>query len=78
MKMEVRVVAFGPLTDIMGRKELLFEAADIDDLKNKLEVQFPGLNARKFAIAVNREFITGNSILPQNAEVALLPPSSGG
>jgi molybdopterin synthase sulfur carrier subunit len=76
--MEVRVFAFGPLTDLMGRKELRYDANDIEDLKQKLEKHFPGLSERKFAIAVNREFITGNASLPADAEVALLPPSSGG
>ena len=76
--MKVRVIAFGPLTDIMGRKELHVEASDLDQLKLTLEQQFPGLSERKFAVAVNREFVTGNTTLPEDAEVALLPPSSGG
>jgi sulfur-carrier protein len=76
--MRVRVVPFGPLTDFMGKKELMFVAKDTDELQRLLEKQYPGLQDRKFAIAVNHEIVSVNTALSEDAEVALLPPSSGG
>ena len=76
--MKVRVVPFGQLTDIMGKAHLEINAADTEELQEILEKKFPGLKERKFAIAVNREIVSANTILSEDAEVALLPPSSGG
>jgi molybdopterin synthase sulfur carrier subunit len=76
--MKVRVVPFGQLTDIMGKAHLEFDAADTQALQQVLENKYPGLRDRKYAIAVNREIVSANTILPEDAEVALLPPSSGG
>ena len=76
--MQIEVVAFGQIAEIMGSGKLAVEASDTDGLRNMLEKKFPGLRDRKYAIAVNRQLITHNLPLAENAEVALLPPFSGG
>jgi molybdopterin synthase sulfur carrier subunit len=39
---------------------------------------YPELNEIKYAVSVNNEVITDNTILTENCTVALLPPFSGG
>lgn len=70
---------FGQLVDIMGSNS--FEVADInntDELINDLQSKYPALKNSKYNIAVNRNIIQANTILKPGAEVALLPPFSGG
>lgn len=47
-------------------------------LKGYLYQQFPDLEKMKFGIAINKKMISGNQPIPNEAEVALLPPFSGG
>lgn len=76
--MSVRVVSFGKIADILGSKNLEVEAADTEELQRLLFEKYPRLKEAIFAIAVNRQVVTGTTALPPNAEVALLPPFSGG
>jgi molybdopterin synthase sulfur carrier subunit len=76
--MKIEVIPFGQIAEVTGSGKLAVEATDTDGLKNLLEIKFPDLRNRKYAIAVNRQLITHNTPLQQNAEVALLPPFSGG
>jgi len=76
--MQVEVITFGLIADITGKKTFQMQAHDLDELKSLLLVKFPDLQDKHYAIAVNREFVTGNVEFPDHAEVALLPPFSGG
>ena len=50
----------------------------INELRDKLNAQHPGLSDFKFVIAVNREIVHDNIRLNGDEELALLPPFSGG
>jgi molybdopterin synthase sulfur carrier subunit len=76
--MKVQVVSFGKIADILGAKSLEVNASDTSELQNILFERFPALRNSMFAIAVNRQVVTGHTELSENAEVALLPPFSGG
>lgn len=76
--MHVTVVSFGKIADVLGSKRLSFEAVDTDDLQKRLIESYPTLKNNVFAIAVNRQVVSVNTPLPEDAEVALLPPFSGG
>ena len=54
--------------------------ATVSDLRQRLAQEFPALAAllQRSAIAVNDEFADDATPLPPDAEVALLPPVSGG
>jgi len=43
-----------------------------------LEEKYPRLKTVQYAIAVNKEVIQQNTILDNDATVAILPPFSGG
>jgi molybdopterin synthase sulfur carrier subunit len=51
---------------------------DTEVLLGYLYQQFPELQHTKFSIAVNKKMAVGKTIIPVDAEVALLPPFSGG
>ena len=76
--MQVTVVSFGKIADILGTKCLSVDAYDTDDVQRTLFERFPDLKNSVFAIAVNRHVVSCNTPLSENAEVALLPPFSGG
>ena len=76
--MQVEIIAFGLIAEITGQKTFQMQARNLDELKSLLLDQFPDLQDKHYAIAVNREFVTGNIEFSDHAEVALLPPFSGG
>ena len=77
--MQVNLLIFGQLTDITGDSSLIVnDIADTDSLTREMTKRFPSLSGAKFIVAVNKEVISGNTILQNNSTVALLPPFSGG
>ncbi len=77
--MEIRIIVFGQLTDIIGKTELAFsDVNNTDELKQKLSNKFPELSKIKYAIAVNKIVAQKNTVLIEKDLVALLPPFSGG
>lgn len=77
--MEITVLTFGVITDIVGTTTLVVrDVASTDNLKQKLEEDFPRLKSIRYTVAVNKQMITTSTALDNNATVALLPPFSGG
>ena len=78
-----RVLLFGRLRDIAGWRERTFAAAErLSDLKSMIRaldaaladaIDGPGVQA-----AVDRALVRGDVALGAGAEVAFLPPMSGG
>ncbi len=81
--MQVRVLFFGVLKDVLGRAGetvLLPEGATVGDLVARYEQAEPRLGKWRasLAMSVNQEYARPESRLKNNDEVALLPPVSGG
>jgi len=75
----MRIQIFGKLTDIFGADNYTIElAATVSELKEKLEQTFPQLVNYVYLVVINDEIAQENSSIPPDAEVALLPPYSGG
>ena len=75
----MRIQIFGKLTDIFGADNYMIEpAATVSELKEKLEQAFPQLVNYVYLVVINDEIVQENSSIPSDAEVALLPPYSGG
>ncbi|MEO7801132.1 MAG: MoaD/ThiS family protein [Ginsengibacter sp.] len=73
------IKVFGQLVDIIGSTTFeMNDAVDTDGLVKILESKYPVLITSKYKIAVSRNLIQSNTALQQDAEVALLPPFSGG
>lgn len=77
--MQVRIMIFGQLTDIINTSTLtLTDIADTNGLVNELNKLYPALADSNYIMAVNKQTIAANTILKEDSIVALLPPFSGG
>jgi molybdopterin converting factor subunit 1 len=81
--MRIDVHLFARARDVVGASQIAVELpahATVADLRRRLAELHPGL-ARLLehsAIAVNKDFADAAVPIPAGAEVALLPPVSGG
>ena len=80
---KVRVVAFATAAEILGGRESIVdqpEGARVSELLDSLEHSFPGFDKirERLAIAIGGRLVGLNEKLADGAEVALLPPVSGG
>lgn len=81
--MSVRVLFFGPLTDIAGAGPhtlTLPETATVQHLHALLFGKWPALrtHAASLLTAVNMTYARRDEIIPPDAEVAIMPPVQGG
>jgi molybdopterin converting factor subunit 1 len=81
--MVVRVKLFARARDLAGVGELtvsLPEGATVADLRRALAVERPALAGlmTRSAIALDDDFASDDVVVRDGAEVALLPPVSGG
>jgi len=81
--MHVRLLAFASASDALGTSELeleLPEPARVADLRAWLDARYPALAPLwpRLAVAVNGSIARSDDPLSEGAEVALLPPVSGG
>jgi molybdopterin synthase catalytic subunit len=80
---QVTVIFFATLRDAAGVRRAnmeLPEGARVRDLKEHLLDAYPGLSEAMdtVLVSVNREYAFDDDLLPQDAEVAVFPPVSGG
>ncbi len=81
--MRIRLLAFASASDALGTGELdvdLPEAARVGDLRAWLDARYPALAPLwpRLAVAVDGAIARADQVLVEGAEVALLPPVSGG
>lgn len=81
--MRVRVLAFATASDALGGETVevaLAEGGGLAELRRELAGRFPALEPLwpRLAIAVDGEIVSPGAPLHDGAEVALLPPVSGG
>lgn len=75
----MNIKVFGQLTDVLQGENITIEnAQDVNELKRQLIRAFPALSEKTFVIAVNKKITHENLPLTPDAEIALLPPFSGG
>jgi sulfur-carrier protein len=75
----IRVYFFGQLTDVTGVEQVTVPVMiDSATLEQWLLRKYPGLAAKKYRIAVNKQVISATTALTGDSEVAFLPPFSGG
>ncbi len=81
--MKVRILAFASARDAIGASQIeleIDEGSDLVDLEKLLKIEYPQLEPiwARLAIAVDGEISSSSTTLVEGAEVALLPPVSGG
>ncbi len=75
----ITIIAFGMATRIFGDSSIsMSHVNDTDTLRNVLNERFPALVEVPFVLAVNQELSLGNQPIPPGAEIAIMPPYSGG
>lgn len=79
----MNVLLFARAKDLIGADRIevsLAEPATVGDLRRSLMERYPNVAGlvQKSAFAINDEFADDAARIPQGAEVALLPPVSGG
>jgi len=77
--MEIDIICFGKIAEMIKAQRI--DIADIgttDELKARLEEQFPALSAIKYKLALNKQIVQQNVNLQPNDTVAIMPPFSGG
>jgi molybdopterin synthase catalytic subunit len=80
---KIKLLFFATLRDRAGAKSMELEISDdltIQGLKDKLALDFPNLaqSMSSVIVTINREYAFDEAVVPQNAEIALFPPVSGG
>ena len=81
--MNIRLLAFASAGDALGTTEMdleMPEGSRIADLRARLDADHPGLRPLwpRLAVAIDGRVVTPDEPLTPGAEVALLPPVSGG
>jgi molybdopterin converting factor subunit 1 len=81
--MRVRVRLFARSRDLAGADAVILDlpaGTTAGDLRRRLAEAYPALGGllERSALAVDNEFAEDSLTLPVDAEVALLPPVSGG
>ena len=79
----ITVLFFANLRDVTGERRIILEIPSditVSNLKEILLKNYPDLDQYMPAVivSVNHEFAGNDSKIPQNAEVAIFPPVSGG
>ncbi len=79
----VKLLFFASIRERAGAKSLEMDVSDdltVQGLKDKLSVDYPNLkeSLKSVLITINREYAFDEAIIPQNAEVGMFPPVSGG
>lgn len=79
----VKLLFFATLRDRAGTKSMELDIPPdltIQGLKDKIANEYPNLKASMSSvlITINREYAFDEAVIPQNAELAMFPPVSGG
>jgi len=79
----IKLLFFSTIRDRAGTKSLEMDIPidlTIQGLKNKLSTDYPNLkeSMHSVLITINREYAFDEAIVPQNAEIGMFPPVSGG
>ena len=82
-KVQVKLLFFASLKDIVGRRQLELDVptgATVNDLLVRLEAHYPGLCRYRSIVltSVNEEYADRGAVVCDGDEVALFPPVSGG
>jgi MoaE-MoaD fusion protein len=81
--MNVRIRLFAALRDAVGAREITMEIRDgatINELKSRLGEAYPAVQVMldRVVCAIDDEYVSPDEQIRAGAEVALIPPVSGG
>jgi len=81
--MRVKILLFATLRDYVGSKTIELDIpaeTTVSLLKELLVEKYPRMAAvqKSMMASINREYASGEQIIPVDAEIAFFPPVSGG
>ncbi len=81
--MRIKLLFFATLRDRAGTKSMEMDVPPgitVGGLKEKISIDYPNLKQamETVLISINREYAFDEAAVPENAEVAMFPPVSGG
>ena len=79
----VKLLFFATLRDRAGARSMELDIPTdltVQGLKDKISAEYPNLkdSMSSVLITINREYAFDDAVIPQNAELAMFPPVSGG
>jgi molybdopterin converting factor subunit 1 len=79
----VKLLFFATLRDRAGTKSMELDIPaelTVQGLKEKVSSEYPNLreSMSSVLITINREYAFDDAVIPENAELAMFPPVSGG
>jgi molybdopterin converting factor subunit 1 len=79
----VKLLFFATLRDRAGAKSMEIDIPPdltVQGLKDRISDEYPNLkeSMSSVIITINREYAFDEAVIPQNAELAMFPPVSGG
>ena len=79
----VKLLFFATLRDRVGTKSMELDIPTdltVQGLKAKLSSEYPSLKESMSSVltTINREYAFDDAVIPQDAELAMFPPVSGG
>jgi len=79
----IKLLFFATIRDRAGTKSMELDIPDdltVQGLKDKIATDFPNLKDSMISvlITINREYAFDEAVIPQDAEMAMFPPVSGG
>ncbi len=79
--MRIEVMYFGMLAEITGQTREFWETTEnltVAAFRSQVVGKYPMLEHKKFKIAVNKRIAEDTALIPEQGELALLPPFAGG
>ena len=76
----IQIKIFGKLTELFGTDtySTYFDKKTVAELKAQLHTAFPALSTMTYFVVVNNQKAPDEATIPPDAQLALLPPYSGG
>ncbi len=79
----IKLLFFATLRDRAGARSMELDIPSdltVEGLKEKISDEFPNLkdSMSSVLITINREYAFDEAVIPENAELAMFPPVSGG
>lgn len=79
----IKLLFFATIRDRAGVKSMELDIPEdmtVQGLKDKLAKEYPNLkeSMKSVLVTIDREYAFDEAVIPQNAELALFPPVSGG
>ena len=80
---QIKLLFFATIRDRAGVKSMemeIPEAMTVQGLKDKLAEEYPNLkdSMTSVLVTIEREYAFDDAVIPQDAELAMFPPVSGG